>query len=366
MNSPLRFQEPITKVSPVVLGKPCTIEPKTRQRLGCMMVTATVTVSAGGAGVAPVIPAPSAGVAEIRTNINGNVQRRRTADQLFGAQGLNALNDSNNGGTVQYFLHVADATALAVSATDVVTGTTSDGVAVGSTPVAIGGAEDLVLQKKITTTYTNKALIAVFTLPLIFAEDFRKDTGMAEVMALTTGFANGAGVGPVVFELDIPAATGVAGTMTAVAIAASVEYDELVASAGTVVRLSKEKLFNKQYASAGDIEVADQLPQKEKLLRVSLLSPAADPISKVVVKQGNRTIKNVTFEENFNALRKSGFNTKAIPRNRFDIEFDVNDDPNSAPMLNPLQELSIVATLASGNAATKNIVILPTYYGAIE
>ena len=365
MNSPLRFQEPITKVSPVVLGKPCTIEPKTRQRLGCMMVTATVTVSAGGAGVAPVIPAPSAGVAEIRTNINGNVQRRRTADQLFGAQGLNALNDSNNGGTVQYFLHVADATALAVSATDVVTGTTSDGVAVGSTPVAIGGAEDLVLQKKITTTYTNKALIAVFTLPLIFAEDFRKDTGMAEVMALTTGFANGAGVGPVVFELDIPAATGVAGTMTAVAIAASVEYDELVASAGTVVRLSKEKLFNKQYASAGDIEVGDQLTNKERLMRVSLVT-GADQIIKVVVKQGSTVIKNVSFAANQAQLRKCGYNGAALVANRFDIEFDVNDDPNSSLLLDPAHDLSIVATLATANDAVKNITILPTYFGAIE
>ena len=85
----------------------------------------------------------------------------------------------------------------------------------------------------------------------------------------------------------------------------------------------------------------------------------------MVVKQGSRILRNVTFEQNLVTLAKAGFNTAAVPLNRFDIEFDVNDI-NSAPVLNPNQELSIVATLATANDTIKNIIILPSYYGAVE
>ena len=349
MISPLRFSEPITKISNVNLGKPVTLEIKKGVRICSILLDVTVTVSNTGAATQS-IPLPSSGIGEIRLNINGDTNRRRTAAQLFGAQGLNALNDKGNAGTVQYFQAGAVITAA------------SGGITVGTVPVLIGSPEDVVLKAKLAT---NTATVAVFNLPLIFAEDFRKEFDVAEAMALCTAFDNGNTVGPVVVEMDILAATGVAGTMTAVAVSADLEYDRMVARAGSQVMLSKEKVYNKQYSGAGDIEVGDQLTNKERLMRVSLVT-TADQISKVVVKQGSTVIKNVSFAANQAQLRKCGYNGAALVANRFDIEFDVNDDPNSSLLLDPAHDLSIVATLATANDAVKNITILPTYFGAIE
>jgi hypothetical protein len=215
----------------------------------------------------------------------------------------------------------------------------------------------------------NTITVATFYLPFIFAEDFRKDYWAGEIMAVITGFDDGTGLDPVIMELDVPVTAAIAasstGLVTGVSIAASMEYDELVAKAGTVVMLGKEKLLQKQYAATGDIEVGDQIVNREQLQRVSLLT-TADHISKVVVKQGSRILRNVTFEQNLATLAKAGYNVAAVPNNRFDIEFDVNDDPSSSVSLDPNNELSIVATLASANDPIKNIIILPSYFGAVE
>ena len=95
-------------------------------------------------------------------------------------------------------------------------------------------------------------------------------------MAVITGFDDGTGLDPVIVECDVPNTAAVAassvGAVTGVAINATLEYDELVAKAGTTVMLSKEKLLQKQYSATGDIEVGDQIVNKEVLHRVSLLT----------------------------------------------------------------------------------------------
>ena len=52
--------------------------------------------------------------------------------------------------------------------------------------------------------------------------------------------------------------------------------------------------------------------------------------------------------------------------NRFDIEFDINDDETSAVSVDGNQEISVVVTLATANDAVKNITLLPSYYGPKE
>jgi hypothetical protein len=121
--------------------------------------------------------------------------------------------------------------------------------------------------------------LATFQLPIVFSENFRKTYVDAEILALTTGFDDGSGIGLVTLEVTIPNNANI----TAVGLLASVEYDNLVAKAGTPVLLSKEYTHNVQYAAAGDIEVATQLYNRDALQRVRLLT-TADRITKVVVK----------------------------------------------------------------------------------
>lgn len=336
MASPFRFQEPITKISSVTLGQPVTLEISPGKRISSIILTATVVKAAIGAGVKG-YPLPSDAFGEIRFNINGNTNRKRTAAQLFGYTGLNSLNYKGNGGTVVYS-QVGNANLSTV-------------------PVLIGSPDDTTQQGLLTA---NTITTAVFELPLIFAEDFRKEYAASEVMALVTGFADGSNLGAVIVEADVPANANI----TSVAVAASLEYDELVAARGSTIMLSKEKILSKQYAAAGDVEVGDQLINKEILQRLSLIAP--DAISKVVVKQGSRILRNVTKAQNDMALIKAGYNRDAITATRFDIEFDVNDDPNSAPVLNPNQELSVVVTIPALASGAQNITILPSYYGAVE
>ena len=333
-----RFHEPVTKISAVVMGKPVTLEFSKQKRICTVLLKPTVT-KAAVAGVRSV-PQPADAFGEMRFNIDGTTNRKRTAAQLFGATGLNALNQAGNGGTVVY-TQAGNATLSVV-------------------PVVIGSADDLAQQALLTI---NTITVAQFQLPIVFCEDFRKTILGGERFGLVTGFDNGKNVGPVILEIDVANNANI----TSVAVDASYEYDEVVAKAGSTIYLSKEKIFNKQYAAAGDIEVGDQLsiPNGEALQRLSLLT-AADRITKVVVKQGNRILRNISDTDNQAYNRKAGLNGGAFVSNRFDIEFDINDDETSAVSVDGNQEISVVVTLATANDAVKNITLLPSYYGPKE
>ena len=339
MSSPFRFVEPLNKISALTLGKPITIELLRNKRIATIVLTVTVVKAALGAGQYS-IPLPGDGIGEYRFNPTGNVNRRRLASDVFGYTGLNALNRKEDGGTVVY------------------TQVGNNGLSV--VPVLIGSALDIAQQALLTA---NTATTAVFQLPIIFAEDFRKQYAESEMMAFITGYADGSGFTNVILEADIPNNANI----TSVSVSAMLEYDELVATAGSTIMLSKEKVFQKGYPAAGDIELADALTLKagEVLQRISLVT-VADQITKVVVKQGSRILRNYTAGQNQAILRKAGFNGDAFSANRYDIEFDVNDDPNSAIIIDPNNELSIVATLATANDAGKLIRILPSVYGAVE
>ena len=335
------------KVSNVNLGRPVTLEMPLGKNICIIFLGLTVTASATG-GATKTIPLPSWGLGEIRFNI-GNTNRKRTAAQLFGVRGLNAINQRENAGTVRYKQAGAYITAAL------------NGFTYGNEPVLIGSAEDLTLQAALAN---NTATIAEFSLPMVFVEDFRKEPFYAEQMALPTGFDDGSILGKAIVEADVPAATGVAGTMTAVEVTGSLLYNEVVAKAGTVIQLSKEKIHLKNYA-VGDIDLGDVFDTKGVLQRFSLLT-TADKISKVVVKQGSRIIRNVTFAENANANRVAGCVGSAGIANRFDIELDLNDDPTTGLALNNLKELSVLATFATANDAPATCQILATYYGPVE
>lgn len=343
-----RFQEPINKVSNVNLGKVVTLELPLGKTLCSALIGLTVTGSATGAAT-KTIPRPSWGLTQLRFKL-GNVNRTRNVADLFGIRGLNAINDVGNAGTVQYFQAGVVITAAL------------NGITWGNEPVLIDSPEDVALQAALAN---NTATVAVFSLPIIFAEDWRKDPMWAgEGMALPTGFDNGTVLGTPYIEGDVPAATGVAGTMTAVAVDGSLVYTEALAKAGSVVRFSKEKMHQKVYA-AGDIELGDVFDTKDILQRFSLLT-VSDKITKVVVKQGSRIVRQVTFQENQNACFNGGCNGKAAKANRFDVELDMSDDPTTALSLDRLKPLSVVATFATANDNPLNCDILASYYGPVE
>ena len=354
---PLELNKPVTKITNPALGVDAvdwSLEMPANIMLGALLVQLAVTVSATGAATKS-IPTLATPCSLVTMLINGTPHKTRALTELFGAQGLNALNDPNNGGTVQYF-QGGNAITAAV-----------DGITYGSMPVLIGSDADVAIQAALAN---NTATTAVFGLPFLLAEDFRKSYKAALAMALPTAFAKNGKVtgnlGGVVFQFKMKPVTGAAGTFSSATISANAECDESFAVEGTPVRLLKEKRLFKEYA-VGDIEVAEQIKNVsgENLHIVSLLT-AADKITKVVVKQGSRTLRTITWEDNLLSLRKCGINVNAIPRNRFDIVFDRTDDPTTGLEMDAANELSIVATFATANDAPKTVTILTGVYGQVE
>jgi len=343
-----RFQEPITKISNVNLGKPVTLELMLGKTICYVVLNLTVTGSATG-GATTTVPRPSWGLGEIRFKL-GNVNRTRRADQLFGRRGLNALNNFQSAGTVQYFQAGAVITAVL------------NGITYGNEPVLLDSPEDFALRGALAN---NTITVATFSLPLCFAEDFRKDPDWAgEAMALMTGFDNGTVIGIPYVEADVPAATGVAGTMTAVAVAGSMIYTENLAKAGSVVSFSKEKIHQKAYV-AGDVEMGELFDTRGILQRFSLLT-TSDKITKVVVKQGSRIIRQVLFADNYQANLLAGVDVRSVLANRVDIELDLNDDPTTALPLDRLNPLSVLVSFATANDAPATCLVLASYWGPVE
>ena len=343
-----RFQEPILDITGGGLGKPCVITLPTGKTICYVLVNLTVTGSATGAAT-KTIPLPSWGMGETRFKL-GNVNRVRTAAQLFGRKGLNAKYSRNNAGLVQYLQAGAVITA------------TLNGIVFGNEPVLLGSPEDLALQAALAN---NTATVAKFVLPFVFAEDWRKDANYSgDFFALPTGFSDGTILGVPYLEFDIPAATGAAGTMTAVDKSVSWIYTDAVAKAGTTVKFVKQKIHQKIYA-AGKIELGDVFDTKDNLLGFSLLT-TSDQIADVLVKLGNRNFRQVTFAENMAANASADGEPMSAMVNRFDFDTDIADDPTVSPLLSLQQKLSVLANFLTANDAPLNCLILADYYGAVE
>ena len=336
MPSPFKFIQPANNITTVTPGGIASITFDPLKRIAGIVLVATATKAAGGAGVTSV-PAFTDAIQQYQFKVGSSAQRTRLASEIWGAAGLNALCDANNGGTVMY---------------------QQGGANITTKPVLIGSAADTAAQAALAA---NTATTAWFYLPILFAEPFRKSYLAADILALYTGFDDKTGIGQVTLDVTIANNANISG----ITLRAKYEYDELVQKAGTVVQLSKEYRFPVQYAAAGDIEVALQIKNVGILQRVSLLT-AADRITRVVVKQGNRVLRDLYDWENQQFLINNDFNPAAIVANRYDIEFDINDDPNSAPLLDPSAPLSIVATLATANDASKNIWVLVSNYGSLD
>jgi hypothetical protein len=323
--------------------------------VGALTLNLIVTKSATGAAT-KTVPLPSDAVTNSQWLINGTPQRTRLFQDLFGRSGLNALNDAELSGTVQYKQGAGWITA------------DLDGVTVGNEPVLIGSPEDIAIKAALAN---NTATTAYFALPFIFSEDFRKSYAAALKMGLPTGFGSLQGgawvasgnIGGLVMQLQMCQLTGAVNAVTAAAISANVEYDNTLAAPGTVIRLSKEYTLNEDYA-AGDIEVARQIENKAgEMLQLVLLKTAADAITRVVVKQGQTLVRTMTWEENIASLRRCGVNVAGVGHNQFPIIWDRKDDPTTGLPMLPNAKLSIVATFATANDNPATVKVLTSVYG---
>jgi hypothetical protein len=338
-----------------------TMEMPHNINLGCLLQQVTIVKPHSSTHGAPA--ALSDVIDLFCWKVNGTPQRSYKPDEAFGRQALFALDDASLAGTVQYF-----EAGVAVVLTSAL-----DGIFYGELPVLIGSEADVALKAQIVAETASNTVTTVFHLPHSFAQDFRKSYAATAAMALPTAFGNQSGavvgnLGGVILELSMKALPA---TVTSVSISGNVEYDTALALPNQLVRLLKMKRLAKQYSAAGDIEVADQIKNVagESVQYISLLTASASPvvekITKVVIKQGNQILRTLTWEENVMSLRKAGINVDAIPRNRFDIIFDRQDDPTSGQGMNPNQELSIMATLAT-SAGSGSITILTGIYGGLE
>lgn len=344
MASPFKFQEPATKVTTLTPGQVLSIEPPLLKRLSAIMVTAQCTKAAGGAGVTS-IPTMANVIGDTQFKVGSSAQRTRTATELFGATGLAALVDPNAAGTVVY---TQDASFADINS---------------GIPVLIGSAADLVVQ---ATLAANTATTARFCLPFSFAEPSRKDYRSTEALALPTGYDDGTTIGKVTLDLTIAGTAGVApATISAQAVSATVEYDDLLQPKASPAALIKHYRFPVGYAATGQLEMAQQIKNTGVLIAVSLLAVAGDRIDDVEVKQGNRILKKVTWQENATALIRAGMNPLSLIRNRFDLMFDLLDDPNSAPVLDPKAELSIMANFGAV-AGAANCLVMVENYGKLD
>lgn len=356
-----KYKEPVNKINGVGPGNLATIELPPVNRIHAIYIKGTITRTQTAGG--KVVPKPSDLIGQIQLKVAGKPQRTRLASELFGGQGLNARLDFKSAGTVMYFQGAA--TAAWPQGTPMTA--TVNGVTVGNAPVVLGSAADAAIQAVIAAAAAAPTT-AVFTLPIQLAEPFRKEYVMTDAMALVQSLADGTNIGVVTVELALNGLAPVDGsayTLSNHAIKAEWEYDKIQGAAGSPVYLSKEYRFIQQYAAAGDIEVGTQLYNRQNLQRISLLT-TSDQITRVVVKRGSEILRDVTFDVNECDLLRKDFEASASLPNRFDIEFDDNDNPNSAPPLDPTTPISIVATLATANDATKNIVILASYYGSLD
>ena len=342
------FQEPVLDLTFPGLGKTATFKLKTGVKINNFITTLTVTGSAAGAGV-KTAPRPSWGLGDMRLLL-GNYNRTRKASELFGMNGLQARNSIRTGGTVQYSQGGVLITVL------------FQGRLIGGVPVLIDGYEDLALQAALIA---NTATVAVFFLPWMFAEYFRADPMWGGTSnGLATGFSDGTILGTPYVELDIPAASGVAGTMTAVNLSGSLSYTEEVAVAGSTVNMCKQKVHLETYA-AGDVELAKNFQTKDILQRFSVMC-VTDTISKIVVKHGDRVVRQVTFGENHVADLAAEIEGGGTIPNRFDIDLDQDDDPTRSVKLNSVDKLSIVATFVTAADVPASCRLLADYWGPVE
>ena len=329
-------REPITKMTgQLFTGNVVTYDLSGYGRANTLFIRYSVTRNAVAAGTpqAPYFTDILNGPIILRS---GSRQiRNYQATDIFGGTGLHAADDPYNAGSV--FYSQAGNNTLSI------------------VPVPIGSAAD---QAQRVLTTQNVACTATFVLPIPFVEYYRKEYDTAEMMGLVLQYTGGAPTGN--WFLDVLTAPAVINGLTIVpgAFQLSMQYDDVQIAPGAPIYAKKFYRFNVPYSGSGQLEISQQIPLTAGLIqRVSILTSGTDYVSAVEVKKDKVTQRNCTFEENLQELATCDMNIYAIPRNRFDVDFEVNDDPYSALPVNSNTQLSIKPTLVAGGGGTLTVLV---------
>jgi hypothetical protein len=225
----------------------------------------------------------------------------------------------------------------------------------------------------------NTATTAVFTVPIYFAEYWRANRAIGESLSWPTVFTDGSRLKALTIEAPIAPNGG--GAFSGWGCSLFIDYDSLVWPASSTVNgstinytangfgsplITKKGRYTQQYGAVGDL-VIQNIQLRDQLQQFSLLVAAGDRISKVVVKKNGLVIRSTTKEQNDLTLQDHDMNvgisgTSGVIANRFDVVFDVNDDPNSALPLTQTDILEITATLSTVQA-TSTMIILTESFG---
>ncbi len=324
-------------------GGTTTVEFPRNKRYNVIYTELRVTKAAGGAGVTS-LPLLSDIAGVISLKIGGVAQRTRTAITMAA---LNKLQDNSAAGKVEYW----QAGALVATVLD----------ATNKSSAGLGLA-------------ANTDTLAVFTLPMYLAEFYRVNKGIAEALALPTQFSDGSIIAPLTLEINHPgnAAAGFSGH----ALKVWVSTDELIwpaKSAGGLAYTDSNKVgqpffvkhssWQKQYSAAGKFNIAEVFAKRDRLLQFSVSTDPADPIAQLEFILNGKVIRNIYKAWNDQRLVDMGMNPAGILPNRFDVVFDLNDDPSTGIALKDGDELEVNVYLATANAANKTLTVDGEYYG---
>ena len=309
-------------------------------RVGVVYIEATVTKAAGGS--IPVLTDVLSPTSPITVKVGGNAQITRLASELIA---LNRFQSRRAAGSVEYFQTPAGGVATRI-------GNTNDA---GNTVAPVGVANgNSVLQGSVNAALP---ITAIFQIPIYFAEYWRKDLNVAENMAWPTVLQNGNAAMKQI-TVECPLANNGGNVFSGHQIRYWYDYDE--ARAAVPPAITKKGRFTKLYAAAGDINF--QFTQKDLLMQFSILLAANDSFTKLVVKKNGKVLRDVTKARNDQTLLDHELNDLALATNRFDLVFDVNDDPLTGLPLMQNDTFEVTATLASV-AGAANAVLLTESWG---
>lgn len=205
---------------------------------------------------------------------------------------------------------------------------------------------------------------ARFKIPFLFEETYRKDYAAQKAMALPTVWPNGARLGTVMFEIDVPNTTDF--TLHDIRAYASVDnvLGSLDASGNPILNLSKWYRETVIYTAAGDRHLVN-LPKRDLLQELNFFTQTEDPITQVRVKRDGADVmpESITKAVNDYDLQIHGMNPEGLVDGIFNVVFDRDDLPNSALPLNGVREFEVIITLSSANAANKAITLIRQAYG---
>lgn len=208
-----------------------------------------------------------------------------------------------------------------------------------------------------------------FFVPIFLAEPWRKSYAAQEARAWYTAWEDGTVLRSLQLEIEVlcAAAKVTAGTFS---VNVFCETDNMIGPVDKVTKqpialISKWNRLVVPYGGAGDLYITN-LPRRDVMEQVSLFNQADDDITRAIVKKDGAIIRDVYRGQNDVVLFGRDLPVAGASEDRMDVIFDYADLPTDGLNLNGARDLTLIATLAAANAASKLITVQSLTYGGID